>query len=98
MKQFKKATGRKLSTLVIIGLIMVLLPVNTALVMFIYSLFRSNENTIFSSIEGPSTVYLEPGTSETFFFIGLAIFLCGLIILGYAGVRRFLQKKTDEEW
>jgi len=89
--------NRKLSTLVTIGLIMVLVPVNTALIIFIFSLFRNNEYTVVSSIEGPSTVYLEPGISETLFFIGLAIFLCGLIILGYAIVRRFLQKTRGEE-
>lgn len=92
MKQLKKATGRKLSALVAIGLIMVLVPVNTALVMFIYSLFRNNEYTVVSSIEGPSTVYLEFSVPENLYFIGLAVFICGLIILGYAGIRRFLQK------
>jgi uncharacterized membrane protein len=89
--------NRKLSTLVIIGLIMVLIPVNTALVMFIFSLFRNNEYTVVSSIEGPTTVYLEFVLPENLHFIGLVIFLCGLIILGYAGVRRFLQKTRGEE-
>jgi hypothetical protein len=97
MKRFEKTAGRKLSTLVTIGLIMVFVPVNTALVMFIYSLFRSNEFKVVSSIEGPSTVYLESILPESLFFIGLAIFICGLIILGYAGVRRFLQKTRGEE-
>ena len=88
--------GRKLNTLVTIGLIMVFVPVNTALIMFIYSLFRSNENTVVSSIDGPSTVYLKVSLPESLHWIGLAVFFCGLIILGYAGVRRFLQKKRGE--
>ena len=88
---------RKLSTLVTIGLIMVFVPVNTAIVMFIYSLFRSNEFKVVSSIEGPSTVYLESILPESLPLIGLAIFLCGLVILGYAGIRRFLQKTTGDE-
>lgn len=82
----------KLSTLATIGLIMVLLPVNTALVMFIYSLFRSNEYSAFLSIEGLSMVYKEFSLPENLLLIGLALFICGLVILGYAGVRRFLQK------
>ena len=88
--------GRKLSTLVTISLIMVLVPVNTALVMLIFWLFRSNEYKDFLSIEGLSTMYKEFSLPESLLFIGLAGFLCGLIILGYAGVRRFL-KNTDEE-
>ena len=97
MKRHERTAGRKLSTLVTIGLIMVLLPVNTSLVMFIYSLFRNNEYTVFSSIEGPSTVYLEVSLPENLPFIGLAVFISGLIILGYTGVRRFLQKTPGEE-
>ena len=89
--------GRKLSTLVITGLIMVFVPVNTAIVILIYSLFRSNEYTVVSSIEGPSTVYLEFSLSGSFHFISLAVFIVGLVLLGYAGVRRFLQKKPGEE-
>ena len=89
--------NRKLSTLVIIGLIMVLIPVNTALVMFIFSLFRNNEYNAFLSIEGLSTVYKEFSLPDNLLFIGLAVFICGLIILGYAGVRRFLQKTRGEE-
>jgi hypothetical protein len=89
--------GRKLRALVTIGLIMVLVPVNTALVMFIYSLFRENEYTVVSSIEGPSTVYLEISLPESVPFIGLAVFICGLIILGYAGIRRYLYKTPEEE-
>ena len=97
MKQPERTAGRKLSTLVIIGLIMVLLPVNTALVMFIFWLFRSNEYTDFLSIEGFSTIYKEFSMPESLYFIGLAVFICGLVILGYAGIRRFLLKKSDEE-
>ncbi|MFC1946376.1 hypothetical protein ACFLXY_00495 [Chloroflexota bacterium] len=97
MKQFEKATGRKLNTLVMIGLIMVLVPVNTALVMFIFWLFRSNEYTDVSSFEGLSTVYIEFSLPESLPFIGLAVFMCGLIILGYAAVRRFLQKTPNKE-
>jgi hypothetical protein len=76
---------------------MVLLPVNTALVMFIYSLFRSNEYTVVSLLEGPSTVYLEFSVPESLQWIGLAVFICGLIILGYAAVKRFLQRTHGEE-
>ena len=96
MKQSERTAGRKLSTLVAIGLIMVLVPLNTAFVMFIYSLFRSNEYTVVSSVEGPSTVYLEVSLPGNLPFIGLAVFICGLIILGYAVARRFLQKRGEE--
>jgi hypothetical protein len=97
MKQRERTAGRKLSTLVTIGLIMVLVPVNTALVMFIFSLFRNNEYTVVSSVEGPSTVYLEFSVPDNLLFIGLAVFVCGLVILGYAGIRRFLKKTPGEE-
>lgn len=97
MKQRKTTAGRKLSALVTIGLIMVLVPLNTALVMFIYSLFSDNEYTVVSSIEGPSIVYLDFILPQYLTLIGLAVFICGLIIVGYAGIRRFLQKTPGEE-
>jgi hypothetical protein len=97
MKLRERTSGRKLSTLVSIGLIMVFVPVNTALVMFIYSLFRSSEFKVISSIEGPSTVYLESILPESLYWIGPAVFICGLIILGYAGIRRFLHKTQGDE-
>ncbi|MBN2239107.1 MAG: hypothetical protein JW712_04985 [Dehalococcoidales bacterium] len=90
MSQSKDTNVKRLSTPTVTGLILVLLPVNTCIIMSIYSLFRKNEYTVVPSIDGPSTVYLESVLPDYVPVIGLGMFIVGLLVLGFMAFRKFM--------
>ena len=83
-----KRTGLCLTaTLTIIGLLMVFVPVNIAIIMLMYGLFRNNEYKVSSSVEGPSTVYLQSHLPGSLVLIGLGVFAADNPVKQYQAMR-----------
>lgn len=83
---------RKLSALTITGLIMVFVPLNTTLILLLYTVFRK----IDPPVEGLSFTAVHNNTAvQNLFIAGLAVFICGLVVLGYIAARRFRQQRKS---
>lgn len=84
-----------LGIMTIIGLILVLAPINTAIIIFLYSMFRKAEPIIHTSIEGPSSLFIESNCDfGTPCIIGVGAFICGIIVLGFVALIIYRRRET----
>ena len=97
MGKHKRTDTDWLSALTVMGRILILVPVVVGLIVFVSSFFREHEIAMESSIEGPSTVFIEENIAVGTLTSGAPmIFLCGVGILVYVAVKRFQQGLRGE--
>ena len=93
MKKNKQANGDWLTTLTIMGRILVFVPIIVGLIVFISSFFWQNDIAEESIIEGPTIITIQHNVAlETLTGGASMIFLCGLATLVYVAVKRFRQE------
>lgn len=88
MTRLKGTKANKLSIVIIIGLIMAFVPINTTLIFSLYSLFHRVESPVNAIINGTPTVIINNSLPGNVPIIGLTMFICGLLILGCVWIRQ----------
>ena len=92
MKKNKQANGDWLTTLTIMGRILVFVPIIVGLIVFISSFFWQNEIAEESIIEGSTIAIIHNNVAlQTLTGGAFMIFLCGLATLVYVAIKRFRQ-------
>ncbi|MBN2239720.1 MAG: hypothetical protein JW712_08095 [Dehalococcoidales bacterium] len=86
---------KKLEILTIAGLIMVFVPVNSVIIMLLYTAFRKIESVPGSFLDSLHTMY-QTHVPSGLAVVTAVVFLCGLGILAYVGFRKKRGKIRTE--